>query len=88
MLIKDSRDVSATMLEKTGIIVDIRLRLDVCGVTRSDMKEQEMRYIAELIAVIHKHMNESHIEDEIKKVRAEVNSLYYSINHYTTLPPR
>ncbi len=84
-LSKDSRDVFATMLEKTDIIVDIRLRLDVCKVTRRDMREQEIRYIVELITMIHKHINESNIEDEIKKVRAEVNQfmLHYQSLHYS-----
>lgn len=62
-------------LEKANIIADTALRLGTCEVTRKGMKEQEMRYIAELIAEIYNTRDMKYFRTRILKVRKEIEDL-------------
>ena len=62
-------------LEKANIIADTALRLGTCEVTRKGMKEQEMRYIAELIAQIYNTRDIKYFRTRILKVRKEIEDL-------------
>jgi glycine hydroxymethyltransferase len=75
----------AKALEKANIITDVATRLGTCEITRLGMKEGEMRYIAELIALVHNSIGKRHFGTRILRVRKEVEEIMLEYGRYVTL---
>jgi glycine hydroxymethyltransferase len=70
----------AKCLEACNIIIDSSLRLGTSEVTRRGMKENEMRYIAELIGSVYSSRTSRNLDGLVRRVKKEIKALSTRFN--------
>lgn len=76
---KDAKEFTAK-LEEANIIIDNGLRLGTAEITRRGMKENEMKYIAELIYKVYDNTDVSSIRKEIEGLASRFNAIHFTFN--------